>query len=484
MEIEQTVKSTQDQATAAWIQHLNQLRLDELLRKLAEQDLNLEAALKSLDKIRLFINDPSHILGSAKTKHGEIAEYMQVYFSNALKQILGENGDYTFDGVGRTAPEDYRYKGQPVQSKFYGDADQSGIQLGRRTFQAIKGHLEKYPDFLEKGGRYEIPKDQFERITELMKKKPSELSRAEYNLVQTIRQWEQDNGCRLFDKVFPSLVDYKETMHDVAGTTVDNKEKEIRNTDKARREAAHTASRPTLQEGVEVTIQAAVLESAVAFGLGVYRKLKSGKKLHDFTAEDWKDLGIDTAGAAVKGGIRGSTVYLLTNYANTPGYVATAFVTAMFGIAAQAKLLREGKISKYEFVDNISVIALDVSVSAVSSFIGGKLIPIDVLGPIIGNTVGMFLYGVAKDYLSEKEQKLVASFVEEIERLNEMLEARYKELIDELKAEFEKFSSIVELAFSDETNEAFNNSIVLAGYVGVEENALRDIGAVNDYFLA
>ena len=50
--VERTVKSTQEQAIAAWITHLNQMRLDTLIEKLNRQDINLEEALKELEKIK------------------------------------------------------------------------------------------------------------------------------------------------------------------------------------------------------------------------------------------------------------------------------------------------------------------------------------------------------------------------------------------------------------------------------------------------
>lgn len=78
-----------EQAIAAWITHLNQMRLDTLIEKLNRQDINLEEALKELEKIKQFIGDPAHILGSVTTKHGEIAEHMQVNFENALQSDPG-----------------------------------------------------------------------------------------------------------------------------------------------------------------------------------------------------------------------------------------------------------------------------------------------------------------------------------------------------------------------------------------------------------
>lgn len=77
------VKNTQEQAVAAWIDFRNVLRLQELAERLAKQDINFETAMAELRKLKIFVSDPSHILGSIKQKHGEIAEHVQVHFTNA-----------------------------------------------------------------------------------------------------------------------------------------------------------------------------------------------------------------------------------------------------------------------------------------------------------------------------------------------------------------------------------------------------------------
>ena len=45
MDTSQVLKSTQEQAVASWIDHLNQIRLNEFVAKLLDQDKNLEGAL-------------------------------------------------------------------------------------------------------------------------------------------------------------------------------------------------------------------------------------------------------------------------------------------------------------------------------------------------------------------------------------------------------------------------------------------------------
>ena len=55
MDVAQIVKSTQEQGVAAWVDYLNQLRLNELLAKLTSQNMNLEQALAELQKMKVNI---------------------------------------------------------------------------------------------------------------------------------------------------------------------------------------------------------------------------------------------------------------------------------------------------------------------------------------------------------------------------------------------------------------------------------------------
>lgn len=222
----------------------------------------------------------------------------------------------------------------------------------------------------------------------------------------------------------------------------------------------------------------------MAFCIGVWKKRKQGKHLADFTAKDWNEVGIDTAKGTLQGGIRGGTIYAMTNFTATPAAVANALVTASFGIVAQAYQLQQGNISADDFLVNSEVLCLDVSVSAVASILGQTLIPVPVLGAIIGNMAGMFMYQIAKDHLSEKEQILIANYQHTFTSLNKMLDNRYHELISQLKKELAKYTSVLELAFDKDVNIAFAGSIAFADYVGVPtEQVLRTKQDIDQYFL-
>ena len=479
MAVKKVLKYTQEQAGAAWINYLRVLRTETLLEKLADQDCNIQKALKALDEVKIFIADPSHILGSAQTKHGEVAEHMQVAFVNAEEYVQGKMPSHTFKGVGRTAMEDYLRDGQMIQSKFY-----NGV---KGTFNAVCHHLESYPDYISKGGSYDIPREQYEKLIDIYNRGEltrSTLMRSEETLYKAMKSWEAENGLNIKAVVKPAVVGYDEVQLGVADNTIHQEKEKVQKMDKEIRTEAHETAKPTLQEGIKTTAFAAVLEGGMTFAIKVYQKRKNGKKLHNFTQEDWKEVGIDTLVGTGRGVVRGAVVYTMTNYTPVPSPIASAMVTASFGITAQARKMGKGELSTEEFIDNCEIICLDVAISALSSILGEFIIPIPILGTIIGNTVGMFMYEISKTYLSTTEQKLIEHYQRDCEAHIAKLDSEYFNFIRKLNENLSEFSSIIVLAFDGDMNQRFETSIRLAKNVGVSEDKLLKNAAERDAFFS
>jgi len=287
-----------------------------------------------------------------------------------------------------------------------------------------------------------------------------------------------------FVSCFTAILPYADVQVNATDHTFANERDKIQEMDQRNRDRAYEASKPTMQEAAKAAGVSAALEGGTAFCIAVYKKLKAGKKISEFTAEDWKELGVDTAKGAGTGGIRGAAIYGMTNFTATPAAIASACVTAAIGMAAQSQKLRAGEITEDDFVNSSEVLCLDVSVSAVASLIGQTVIPIPVLGAVIGNVAGMFMYGIAKDHLSEKEQTITERFLTEMHTLDQVLEFKYQKFIELLRKEFAKYKSILELAFDPQANIAFANSITLAELVGVsDEKILREKSNIDTYFL-
>lgn len=480
------LESTQTQGTAAYIAFLNQLRLDELLAKLAAQDHNLEQALQTLYETKQTIAEQiiAANRGGTKGMHGFIAEMTEVGIGNARKLLDGAKPEYLW--INDNGPADILRKSVELQQKFV----RTG---GHFSLEAIKEHLTKYPDFLKNGGKYQIPKDFHEQLQVLLSMPENETKKLagstgadslSYGKWKWVQDFFQNNPEIKPDDIEASCVNYRDVQRGTIDRTLKNEENSLKDITQERREQAYQESRPTVTEGVKVTAVSAALEGGMKFCLGVAKKLKEGKTLHTFTAEDWKEVGLDTAQGTAGGAVRGTSVYLMTNFSATPAAVANALVTAAFGVAAQANQLRQGMLSEEDFLVNAQVLVLDASVSALTSIMGQAMIPVPVLGAMIGNTAGVVLYELAKRNLSEREQRLIAEFQTSTSRLNQYLDIQYQMLIEELQQEFARYTSIIELAFDPDVNTAFAGSIQLADYAGVDETkVLRTKQDIDHFFL-
>lgn len=464
--------------------YLNQRRLDNLLSAFGRRDDNLHEALASVDAaIRTIdLEVVARNLGGELGMHGFIAEVAEVGVGNARSQILGDGSIY--QRVNDNGPVDLMRGSVEIQLKF----SASG---GRFSLGAVAAHLRMYPDFVRNGGKYQIPRDHFEVIQRLHAMPPEEagkfLTRSSGGPSFTDWEWVQaffGEGSLGIESLEPSHLEYHEVQRGAYGATLETEKESLRATDQTLRDVTYQESRPTVLEGSKVTFAAAGIEGGTAFVLAVVEKRRGGKKLKEFTSEDWIAVAGDTGFGFVKGGVRGVSVYTLTNFTATSAAVASSIVTAAFGIAEQAYKLRHGEIGELEFIENAELVSLEAAVSALSSFVGQALIPVPVLGAVIGNTVGIVMYKAVSSHLSNREAELIARYLEEQRVLDEDLAAEYQELINRLDESMSDYLGILERAFSPNVGVALLGSVELARELGVaSEEVLDSEEKVLAYFL-
>lgn len=477
-------KSTQEQAVAAWLAHLNQLRVDALLEALNRQELNLESALATLDAAIKTIDLDIVALNRGQDWgiHGFIAEVAEVGVGNARSELLGEGRVYEW--VNNNGAADLLRNGVEIQQKFY-------MKEGHFGLRAVANHLKMYPGFTEGGGKYQIPKDHYETVRKLhampLEGAGKSLSRSGDG--PSFTDWKRvqaffADGSVSIDSLEPSHLEYAEVQRGTYHSTLDTEKESLRSTDESLRRDAYQESRPSLQESAKAVGAAAVIEGGTALVLAVMEKRREGKKLKEFTAEDWRGVAGDAGLGAVTGGVRGLSIYALTNYTATPAAVASSMVTAAFGIAEQANRFRTGEISELEFIENAEAVSLATAISALSSFVGQATIPVPVLGAVIGNSVGTIVYKNVRTYLSDREAELIEQHLAEQQELDESLAAEHQELLQHLNATLDSYLDVLGRAFSPDVRVAFAGSIELARQVGVApENVLDTEAKIAAYFL-
>ncbi len=461
-----TVKTGQEQAAGAWIEFLNQLRVETLHKELTEQAGNLASAMGEIWSTTKNIHDLMESnRGGSKGMHGFIAERAECGVGNALKRIMGEEDSYLL--LDDNGAVDFVRDGVNIQQKF--------VQA-QHSLQAVLGHKNKYPDYQ---GKWQIPKDFYEDVLTLLNMSEEEANRLPLNGNLTRKAWksvhdffEKSNLC--MDDIEASHFNYSEVQVNRIDETLLKEEQNIKKLDQDQREKAYKKSLPGVKEGIKTAAWSAATEGMTEFVLGITEKRKGGKKLKDFTEEDWKEITGSTGLGAVKGGIRGTSIYLLTNYTATPGAVASSMATASFCIAEQAYRFRNKKVTEIEFLEMTELIVLDAAVSALSSIMGQVLIPLPVLGAVIGNSVGQMMYQCVKETLSKKEIQLVKNFMEEQKKSDELLQKEYKQYLEELRRSLSLYLDMLDQAFSPDPGEALMGSVALAKAVGVPDDEVLD----------
>ena len=226
MDAAKIVQSSQEQAAGAWVDYLNQIRLDRLVAALARQDVNLASAMETIDKA--FANIREDIMlrnrGGGKGMHGFIAEIAECGIGNARQQIIGEASIYEW--VNDNGPIDLMRGTEAIQQKFV----QSG---GHLSLSAILQHLFKYPDYISGGGKYQIPKDHYDKIMEYLSMPESvanklPTSNGEFSL----RQWKEVHAVLFSGEVSisdlePSILEYGDVQQGTIGTTIDQEKEHI-----------------------------------------------------------------------------------------------------------------------------------------------------------------------------------------------------------------------------------------------------------------
>lgn len=482
MDAAKVMKSSQEQAVAAWVNYLNQLRLDELVTRLAELDLNRDAALEelrgALEGARSLIVSNR---GAERGMHGFLAEIAEKGIHNARRLIDGNPADMTW--VNDNGPVDLIVGNTPLQQKFYRSAIAS--------LDAANRHLKAYPDFLRDGGKYQIPNDQCQALKYLGGLSQEEAYKSlSATTSPTIGEWRKVNALLgrsnvSLEDLEPAKIDYAQAQKGAVEKTFEGERKSLLKKDRKRRDAACERSKPSVGEGAKATLVSAGIEGTAAFVASVASKVRAGKSVKDFSSEDWADAFGELGKGSAKGAVRGASIYVLTNFTATPAAVASSVVTASFSVVDLVHRYRVGELTEQELIKESQIACLDASVSAVSSLVGQTLIPVPVVGAVIGNTVGMVMYGAAKDVCGSRERASFEAYAAQQAHLEASLQERYARRIELLNEDMASFLGLLADAFVPDTCVALEGSIELARHLGVADaEILKDVSEIDNFFLA
>lgn len=466
-----------DQVNAAIIGELNSQRIRDEVIKLAAQDDALFKALEQLYKVREFVANPNGILGSELTKHGEIAEQLEVGIRNAKAELNHLKTTATFEAVRRTAPEDYLIDGMKVQSKVI-----NGIN---KNLDHVLEHMNKYKDFGRDGSFYHIPKDTYETVTNIKNGVPvddlSEKTRTA--VLNKIKEIEQQSGKPFETVVQPSSSTYSEVQTGKVNDTIDKHEHQLEKENEKLKDKIIDEHKPSLQGAANAAVIAGAVGGAISLGTSIYGKYKEGKNPFkgEFSESDWKEIGITTAKGTAGGAITGVAVYSLTNYASLSAPFAGAMVSAAKGVASLVDDYNQGKITFEEFTDLGLIVCAETAIVGLATAVGQTLIPIPILGSVIGSVAGKML----AEFTTGKSQELAERMRKDMDDFMLKVDANYQSIIKAIDKEVDRLGKLTEAAFDLKCNEnLIFASVNLARTYGVnEKDIIKNHAELDDFML-
>ena len=241
--------------------------------------------------------------GTLRRKHGEIAEQCHVGFRRAIDFLYERTATATFEGVDRTGPVDY-IDGVDIQSKYY-----NGL---RNTLGGVEAHAERYTEFVTDGGRYHIPKDQFDELQQLRETGAIDgfSARSTDRLQGRFESLEQHTSRSIDDLVEPGETSYAEVQQGRVHETIKSREDDLVAKDDQLRRQAQVEHGPSLSGAATAAAMGGAAGTGVGFAQAVWLKYREGKNPFqgDFVAADWKDVGLKTAKGGAGGALAGGSV--------------------------------------------------------------------------------------------------------------------------------------------------------------------------------
>lgn len=451
-----------EQLVAEVIGQLNAERLTSMQFELEAQDSAFDWALREMKHVRDFVGSPENILGRADTKHGEIAEQVEVGIRRARDALNQRDFSANINDVPRTGPVDYQIGGVDVQSKFYNGLENS-IRKG------VDQHLDNYAWFREGGRFYHIPADQHAQMEIILKgATPNGFSDRTANRIREHLQDLADRtGRPIDDLIRPSISDYADVQQGKVHETLNGHEDRLYEGQAEKTTDIRSEHQPSLNEAAAGAALAAVLAAGLNLTVSLYRKHKSGVTILNLSKEDWKELGIDSAKAGGGGFVSAAAIYGLTNCADMAAPLAGALASATRGIWCQAQLYKKGELTRAALIENSFVVSGEAGLVAISAAVGQTLIPIPVLGAVLGSVVGKFVAGVLTSYLNEKESFFARDIEAKVGAAVHKLDAKYQELVGSIVRECEALEQLIAHAFSCDANLGVAVSIEIAIRLGV-----------------
>ena len=480
-----------NQGIGAYVNCLNHLRIQDLqiAMKIIEDEarnviLNKDNASKILDYAKDKIEDVIvKNRGGDRGVHGFIAEFAEEGIVNARRAIEGLNPIVKV--LNDNGPADLLIGRNTIQMKFYNnlrdELEQSFFYNTKMKMMFPKDHVQVFEKIM--AGAKEV---------ELNGKRLS--SKQITDIRQIINDITESKGLTSYKSwMKSSALDYKDAQKNSINSLLDSEQKNIYKTVKLKQQelnkkrlVAQKHALPNLKQANKVARNAAFLQGGLALMSSVYEKYKEGKNIFEFEQSDWLDCGLDTAEGVIKGAISGYSIYGLTNVLGISAPNASALVMATYGMIDIVLKYRTTEITQDEFMNLLTLNVMDASFATIGACIGQTMIPIPVLGSVVGSIASSLIWEIGKGILNDSEQKIIQDYKENLNDYIKILDKHYLAIYNEIIEKYKKLGKLQDYSFdlSLNTKLSFEYSIELAEKLEIESTRiLHNLSEIDSYFL-
>ena len=479
------------QGIGAYVNCLNNLRIQDLqiAMKMIEDEarqviLNKDNASKILNYARDNIEDV--ILRNRGGKyggHGFIAEFAEAGIVNARRAFEGLNPIVKV--LNDNGPADLLIGRNTIQMKFYNnlrdELAQSFHYSEKMKMMFPKDHVLVYEKIMTGAKEVEFngKRLSIKQITDI-RQKINDITKSKG--LTSYKSWMKS-----------SVLNYNDAKKKSINSLLDSEEKNIRKTVRLkqqelneRRLVAQKHALPNLKEATKVARNAAFLQGGLAFLSSVYGKCKEGKSIFEFEQSDWLDCGLNSLQGVASGAISGYSIYGLTNVLRISAPNASALVMATYGMIDVVLRFRSSEITQDELMTLLTLNVIDASFATIGACIGQIMIPIPVLGSVVGSIATSIIWEIGKGILNEREQNIIQDYRENLNSYIKTLDENYLVIYNEIIDKYKKLGEIQEYSFdlSINTKLRFEYSIEMAESLEIEDNKiLHDLPEIDNYFL-
>lgn len=311
---------------------------------------------------------------------------------------------------------------------------------------------------------------------------------------KNVKEIETLTGKHFDEVVKPAVTDYHEVQLGRVDDTINAEEQhyedvhqekldEIREEKSKQTEAAKHITDASWAEAFKAAGIAAAISGTVSAGIKIYSKIRDGKPLGDFDVEDWKEIGFDFAKGGAKGGISGLAIYGLTKLGGFSAPFAGAMVSSSIGITSLYIDYKKGKIDETDFSNSACALSVEAGMAAVGAAIGQAIIPIPVVGAIVGSVVAQSALKITQSIVGDNEKELIEHMQSEYRALKEGLNIEEKKLLDEITKYFDKLGGYIEAALNKDTQIRLYGSVELCRLLGIPESGIMKTVQDVDVFM-